>query len=227
MLTTLLEQNHAWSERMRAADPLFFSRLAGQQAPPYLWIGCSDSRVPANQIVDLAPGELFVHRNVGNVVVHSDLNCLSVIQFAIDLLRVRHVLVVGHYECSAIEAALSNRRVGLAENWLRHIQDVHAEHRACFDDIDDDVQRRKLLCELNVIEQAVHVCQTAAVGDAWQRGQELIVHAWIYGLKDGLLRDLGFTVASMDELAGAHAGAIRALTGPRMRQEDLALDAGS
>jgi carbonic anhydrase len=225
MLTTLLEQNHAWSERMRAADPLFFSRLAGQQAPPYLWIGCSDSRVPANQIVDLAPGELFVHRNVGNVVVHSDLNCLSVIQFAIDLLRVRHVLVVGHYECSAIEAALSKRRVGLAENWLRHIQDVHAEHRACFDDIDDDVQRRQLLCELNVIEQAVHVCQTAAVGDAWQRGQELVVHAWIYGLKDGLLRDLGFTVASMDELADAHASAIRALTGGRVRREDRAPDA--
>jgi carbonic anhydrase len=179
---------------MRAGDAGFFARLARQQAPEYLWIGCSDSRVPANEIVDLPPGQLFVHRNIGNVVVHTDLNCLSVIQFSVDMLRVKHILVVGHYGCSGVQAALERRRIGLSDNWLRHIQDVHQMHAARLEAVDPS-ERSALLCELNVIEQVVHVCQTSAVTDAWQRGQDLTIHGCVYGLHDGLLRDLGLSVA--------------------------------
>jgi carbonic anhydrase len=192
---------------MRTADPDFFSKLAQQQVPEYLWIGCSDSRVPANEIVDMPPGEIFVHRNIGNVVVHTDLNCLSVIQFSVDMLRVKHIIVVGHYGCSGVRAALGKHRIGLSDNWLRHIQDVHQKHLVHFNEIGDDEQAA-LLAELNVIEQVVHVCQTTAVADAWQRGQDLTVHGCIYGLHDGCLNDLGLSVTAGTDLRAAYAGAI-------------------
>lgn len=186
----LLRQNRAWAERMRAAEPDFFVRLARQQAPQYLWIGCSDSRVPANQITGLAPGEVFVHRNVANLVVHTDLNCLSVLQFAIELLQVRHVIVCGHYGCSGVRAALLRQKVGLADNWLRHVQDVHAKHAAEIESLGDVEARARRLAELNVLEQVRHVCESTVVQDAWARGQALSVHGWVYGIEDGLLRDL-------------------------------------
>jgi carbonic anhydrase len=210
-IANLLEQNRIWAERMRASDARFFDRLSGQQAPQYLWIGCSDSRVPANEIVDLPPGEIFVHRNIGNVVVHTDLNCLSVIQFSVDMLRVRDIIVVGHYGCSGVNAALRRHRVGLSDNWLRHIQDVHQAHATRFDGIDDAAQQA-LLCELNVVEQVMHVCQTTAVTDAWQRGQELAVHGCVYGLHDGLLRDLGLSVAGEGALREGYAQAVASIT---------------
>ena len=190
-ITELFERNRMWAASMRAADPEFFSSLAHQQTPEFLWIGCSDSRVPANEIVDLAPGELFVHRNVANVVVHTDLNCLSVLQFAIDLLHVRHVIVCGHFGCSGIHAALSGKNVGLADNWLRHVEDVREHNAAELAAIKDPVQRENRLCELNVKEQVRHVTEATVVQDAWRRGQPLSVHGWVYGLEDGLLRDLG------------------------------------
>jgi carbonic anhydrase len=189
----LFERNRRWAAGVRAADPEFFSALARQQTPEYLWIGCSDSRVPANQITGLAPGEVFVHRNVANLVVHTDLNCLSVLQFAVDLLRVRHVIVCGHYGCSGVRAALTRQKVGLAENWLRHVQDVRALHAPELDAIRRADARERRLCELNVIEQVRHVCDATVVQDAWHAGRPLAVHGWIYGLEDGLLRDLGCT----------------------------------
>jgi len=195
---------------MRSADPEFFARLARQQAPEYLWIGCSDSRVPANEIVDLPPGQLFVHRNIGNVVVHTDLNCLSVIQFSVDMLRVKHIIVVGHYGCSGVQAALERQRIGLSDNWLRHIQDVHQKHASRIDAVDAS-ERGAFLCELNVIEQVVHVCQTTAVTDAWQRGQDLTIHGFVYGLHDGLLRDLGISITRITDVPEAHATALGAL----------------
>jgi carbonic anhydrase len=189
----LFARNRAWAAGVRANDPEFFTALARQQTPEYLWIGCSDSRVPANQITGLAPGEVFVHRNVANLVVHTDLNCLSVLQFAVDLLHVRHVIVCGHYGCSGVHAALTGRKVGLAENWLRHVQDVRAYHAAELDAIRDSEARERRLCELNVVEQVRHVCEATVVQDAWHAGRPLAVHGWIYGLEDGLLRDLGCT----------------------------------
>jgi len=198
-LQTLFDNNRAWSQRMRRSDPDFFARLSRQQSPDYLWIGCADSRVPANEVVGLLPGELFVHRNVANVVVHSDLNCLSVMQFAVDVLKVEHIIVCGHYGCSGVSAALENRRVGLADNWLRHVQDVHHKYQARIAALTDMAQRVDHLCELNVIEQVANVCQTTTVGDAWDRGQPLSVHGWVYGLKDGLVRDLLTTVTGHDQ----------------------------
>ena len=190
-LSHLFDNNRRWAAEVTAAHPDFFQRLASQQAPEYLWIGCSDSRVPANEIVGLLPGELFVHRNVANVVVHTDLNCLSVLQYAVDVLEVRHVIVCGHYGCSGVKAALDDTKLGLIDNWLRHVQDVANVQRAALDGL-DGVARVDRLCELNVIEQARHVCETTVVQDAWARGQVLSVHAWIYGLRDGQLSDLGF-----------------------------------
>ena len=178
---------------MRRKEPDFFRKLSLQQSPEYLWIGCSDSRVPANQIVGLAPGELFVHRNVANVVVHTDLNCLSVIQFAVDVLKVRHIIVCGHYGCSGVRAALSRDRLGLVDNWLRHVRDVGQKHELLLAGVSGETERCDHLCELNVIEQVANVCQTTAVRDTWERGQPLAVHGWIYGLQDGLLRDLSVT----------------------------------
>ena len=210
-LSHLFENNRAWSERIRRSDPEFFSRLSRQQRPRYLWIGCADSRVPANEIVDLAPGELFVHRNVANVVVHSDLNCLSVMQFAVEVIKVEHIIVVGHYGCSGVSAALRNERVGLADNWLRHVQDVHAKHDARVAGAGAIPERIDRLCELNVIEQVANVCQTTIVRDAWDRGQDLAVHGWIYGLRDGLLRDLGTTVTQYGQAAAAYQAALATL----------------
>jgi carbonic anhydrase len=197
----LFQNNRTWAAAITAKDGDFFKKLAAQQSPEHLWIGCSDSRVPANELLGLLPGELFVHRNIANVVVHTDLNCLSVLQFAIDVLKVKHVIVCGHYGCSGVHAALVRRRIGLADNWLRHVQDVHQKHERYLGDVlplRDKVDR---LCELNVIEQVANVCQTTIVQDAWERGQALTIHGWIYGLQDGLLRDLGVAISRADDLA--------------------------
>jgi carbonic anhydrase len=199
-LDQLFANNREWAESMVAKDANFFKRLVSQQAPEYLWIGCSDSRVPANDIVNLLPGELFVHRNVANVVVHTDLNCLSVIQFAIDLLKVKHILVVGHYGCSGVHAALTDKRVGLADNWLRHVKDVHQKHERYLGEMIPSPKRQDRLCELNVIEQVVNVCETTIVQDAWARGQDLTVHGWTYRLETGLVNDLGMSISSTEEM---------------------------
>jgi len=209
----LLARNRAWAAQIKKDDPEFFARLARAQQPQYLWIGCADSRVPANEILGLIPGEIFVHRNVANVVIHTDLNCLSVLQFAVDALQVRHVLVVGHYGCAGVAAALANRRLGLIDNWLRHIQDIHHKH-ITFLEAQPEGTRADRLCELNVIEQVVNVCQTTIVQDAWHRGQELYVHGWTYGIHDGLLRDLKLTVASTAEIIPAYQSALRHLRSP-------------
>ena len=208
-LEQLFENNRAWAESMVAKDANFFKRLVSQQAPEYLWIGCSDSRVPANDIVNLLPGELFVHRNVANVVVHTDLNCLSVIQFAIDLLKVKHILVVGHYGCSGVHAALTDRRVGLADNWLRHVKDVHQKYERYLGDVVPTPKRQDRLCELNVIEQVVNVCETTIVQDAWARGQNLTVHGWAYRLETGLVNDLGMSSSSTEEMLERYAKSIK------------------
>jgi carbonic anhydrase len=210
-LQQLFENNRAWSERIRRSDPEFFRRLSQQQRPRYLWIGCADSRVPANEIVGLQPGELFVHRNVANVVVHSDLNCLSVMQFAVEVLSVEHIIVCGHYGCSGVSVAMQNQRVGLADNWLRHVQDVHSKHDAHVAMVSETRKRLDRLCELNVIEQVANVCQTTIVRDAWERGQPLAVHGWVYGLDDGLVRDLRTTVGKPEQAAPAYQAALSAL----------------
>ena len=202
-LQELFDNNLRWARDTETRTPGFFTALLKQQAPQYLWIGCADSRVPANDLVGLLPGELFVHRNVANVVVHSDLNCLSVIQYASDVLKVKHIIVVGHSGCGGVMAALHDRSVGLVDNWLRHVKDVRNRHQAWLDTV-EAARRVDALCELNVIEQALNVCQTTVVQDAWQRGQELIVHGWFYGLGDGLLKDLTITVAGSDELGAAY-----------------------
>ena len=195
----LIRKNRAWAERVQAEDPGFFERLSAQQTPKYLWIGCSDSRVPANQVIDLAPGEVFVHRNIANVVVHTDLTCLSVIQFAVDVLKVEHILVVGHYGCGGVHAALNNTRVGLADNWIRHVGDVADMHAGILAPL-DAVLAHDRLCELNALEQAVNVCRSTIIQDAWARGQSVAVHGWVYTLRDGLAHDLGLNVASMRDL---------------------------
>jgi len=207
-LKDLLERNRAWSDSLVANDPQFFRRLSEQQAPKYLWIGCSDSRVPANQIIDMAPGEVFVHRNVANVVVHTDLNCLSAIQFAVDVLEVEHIIVVGHYGCGGVLAVLEERRLGLVDNWLRHVDDVKHKHAEALARLNDPQQRHARLCELNVLEQVINVCQTTVVRDAWDRGQDLTVHGWIYSLRNGRVRDLAMHVASNNDLARAAAAAL-------------------
>jgi carbonic anhydrase len=214
-LSQLFENNRAWSARIHQQDPEFFRELSRQQFPAYLWIGCSDSRVPANQIVGLLPGELFVHRNVANLVVHTDLNCLSVMQFAVDLLKVRHIIVCGHYGCSGVQTALRRSRIGLADNWLRHVQDVRQKHDAHLFEQPNESAAVDRLCELNVIEQVVHVCQTTIAIDAWERGQELNVHGWIYRLSDGLLRDLDVTVGAPHEVAPTYEAALAALAAKR------------
>ena len=206
----LFDYNQAWSRQMQQLDPGFFGKLAQLQAPEYLWIGCSDSRVPANQIVGLLPGEVFVHRNIANVVVHTDLNALAVIQYAVDVLQVKHVMVVGHYGCGGVKAALERTRVGLTDLWLRHVQDVHARHLQAVDSLAPE-RRYDRLCELNVIEQVANVAQTVVVQDAWRRGQRLTVHGWIYGLQDGLIRDLGMNVSRPEDLMPRYVAALEAL----------------
>lgn len=204
ILADLFDRNRAWAARNEAQRPGFFTRLLQQQSPQYLWIGCADSRVPANEIVGLAPGELFVHRNVANVVVHSDLNCLSVMEFAVDLLKVRHIIVVGHYGCSGVQAAMLNTHVGIADNWLRHVQGVRNRHQVWLNSIDDGPLRLRALCELNVLEQSRNVCETTVVQNAWNRDQEVVVHGWIYGLHNGLLQDIRMTVMHADEVDAAY-----------------------
>ena len=198
LLSELFQRNRAWAADMTRRDPEFFSRLTKQQAPEYLWVGCSDSRVPANEIVGLPPGELFVHRNVANVVLHADANCLSCMQYAVDVLRVKHIIVCGHYGCGGVLAALRDDRLGLVDNWLRHVQDVRWKHQAELDELGGEARRHRRLCELNVMEQALNVAQTTVVRDAWSRGQPLAVHAWIYDIADGLLRDMGVCLTEAD-----------------------------
>ena len=210
-LDELLRNNRDWAEQVRRDDPTFFKRLSQQQAPKYLWIGCSDSRVPANQIMGLAPGEVFVHRNIANVMSHGDLNCLSVMQFAVDILKVEHILVVGHYGCGGVHAAMTGTRVGLADNWLRHVGDVAQKHTALLADVELESLRHARLCELNVIEQVLNVCQTTVVQDAWARGQPLGVHGWIYSLLDGRVRELGLGVDGPGELASAYESALESV----------------
>lgn len=201
-LKRLIDQNRTWAQNITANDPEFFPNLAKQQSPAYLWIGCSDSRVPATQLVGLMPGEMFVHRNVANVVVHTDFNCLSVMQFAVDVLKVEHIIVCGHHNCGGVKAAMDNPTLGLIDNWLRHVQDVWQKHEAALAKIDDEAKRLDRLCELNVIAQVLNASRTTIVQSAWERGQDLVVHGWIYDLKDGLIRDLG---VSIDSAAGLSA----------------------
>jgi carbonic anhydrase len=200
-IQALLENNRAWAQAVSAEDPSFFQRLSAQQSPGYLWIGCADSRVPSTQLTGLLPGEMFVHRNVANVVVHADLNCLSVIQYAVEVLKVEHIIVCGHYGCGGVEAALRDNQFGLIDNWLRHVQDVHNKHRTFIEAAGDFAAQSARLSELNVIEQAVNVCQTTIVRQAWERGQQLTVNGLIYGLNDGLLRDLQMRVDNAKSLA--------------------------
>lgn len=216
-LDRLLEKNQAWAAGIKAEDPQFFDRLSSQQAPEYLWIGCADSRVPANQIVDLMPGELFVHRNVANVVVHTDFNCLSVLQFAVEVLKVKHIMVVGHYGCGGVRAALLNEGSGLITNWLRHIQDVRDLHQPILDKVTDVQDRVDRLCELNVVEQVDHVTQNSIVQDAWKRGQPLTVHGFVYALHDGVLRDMGLSISSDDEREPVKSRAIEELAARPVR----------
>ncbi len=200
-LAHLFENNRNWAADMTRQDSEFFRRLAAQQTPQYLWIGCSDSRVPANQIVGLLPGDMFVHRNVANVVIHTDLNCLAAVQFAVDVLRVAHIIVCGHYGCGGVLAALRDDKFGLIDNWLRHVQDVRAKHRVEMEQLETEADRHARLCELNVIEQVINISQTTIVRDAWRRGQQLAVHGWIYDINDGLLRDLSMCITSEVEAA--------------------------
>ncbi len=210
-LSHLFEKNRAWSEKIHREDPDFFDRLAALQEPEYLWIGCSDSRVPANQISGLLPGEVFVHRNIANQVINSDLNCLSVLQFAVDVLKVKHVLVVGHYGCGGVRAALRRERHGLVDNWLRNVQDVQEKHRVLIDSIACPEEKYRRLCELNVIEQVLNVCHTTVVRDAWTREQPVEVHGWIFNLHDGILRDLGVSATNHSDCHAAHDAAVLAI----------------
>ncbi|MDX1801066.1 MAG: carbonate dehydratase [Marinobacter sp.] len=210
-LNELLEKNEAWADSIKQEDPDFFKRLSNQQSPEYLWIGCADSRVPANQIVDLMPGELFVHRNVANVVVHTDFNCLSVLQFAVDVLKVKHVMVVGHYGCGGVRAALTNQSFGLISNWLRHVQDIRDKYADVLDQLSSENDKIDRLCELNVVEQVGHVCQNSIVREAWARGQPLSVHGWVYDIADGLLRDLGVHISSEEDRTSVQASNIEEL----------------
>jgi carbonic anhydrase len=213
-LDELLRNNRDWAEQVRREDPQFFERLSQQQAPKYLWIGCSDSRVPANQIMGLAPGEVFVHRNIANVMVHTDLNCMSVIQFAVDVLQIEHILVVGHYGCGGVHAALTGTRVGLADNWIRHVGDVAQKHASMLEGLAPELRDNRL-CELNAIEQAENVCLTTVVRDAWARGQKLSVHGWVYSLLDGRVRELGMDVGSAEQLQPAYERALSRLSAGR------------
>lgn len=204
LLPNLFENNRKWAESIKMIHPDFFQKLSEQQSPEYLWIGCSDSRVPANEIIGLMPGEVFVHRNVANMVVHTDMNCLSVLQYAIDVLKVKHVMVVGHYGCGGVRAAMTNQQFGLIDNWLRNIKDIYRQHRIKIEAIADEEQRVNLLCELNVVEQVKNVCHTTIVQDAWDRGQELAIHGWVYSLRNGGLKDLNVCMTGKDQMDGIY-----------------------
>lgn len=198
VLKDLFEKNRKWANKIKESDPFFFTRLSNQQNPEYLWIGCSDSRVPANQIVDMPPGKIFVHRNIANIVIHTDLNCLSVIQYAVEVLKIKHIIVCGHYGCGGIKAAMDNKEHGLIDNWLRNIKDVYRYHQAQIDSIQNEHEKFDFLCELNVIEQVYNVCHTTIVQNAWRSGQELAVHGWIYSIEDGILKDLNVCITGLD-----------------------------
>lgn len=213
VLKHLFDNNRAWVVQMKAQDPEFFQKLAGKQSPQYLWIGCSDSRVPANQIIGLLPGEVFVHRNLANCVIHTDLNCLSVIQYAVEVLKIKHIIVCGHYGCGGVHAAMQNREYGLIDNWLRHLKDIYHKHGAVLENMCDEQKRWDTFCELNVIEQVYHVCHTTIVQGAWKRGQELSVHGWIYNVGDGLLKDLNVTVTGVDEIQSLYRMAVEDVEG--------------
>ena len=204
VLKNLFEKNKMWAEKIKGTDPDFFTKLSQQQNPEYLWIGCSDSRVPANEIVDMLPGEIFVHRNIANLVIHTDLNCLSVIQYAVEVLQVKHIIICGHYGCGGIKAALDNRAHGLIDNWLRNIKDIYRLHEVEIDALHDKQEKINLLCELNVVEQVANICHTTIVQSAWKSGQELAVHGWIYSIEDGILKDLNVCVTNGDEISQIH-----------------------
>lgn len=200
ILKHLFDNNKSWADKIKKTDPDFFTKLSQQQKPEYLWIGCADSRVPANEIVNMLPGEIFVHRNIANVVVHTDLNCLSVIQYAVEVLKIKHIIVCGHYGCGGIQAAMENCDHGLIDNWLRHIRDVYRYHQEKFEAVQSEKERLDLLCELNVIEQVANVCHTTIVQNAWKSGQKLAVHGWIYGIEDGILKDLDVCTSGIDQI---------------------------
>ena len=204
VLNKIFDNNKKWAEKIKKTDPEFFSKLSKQQNPEYLWIGCSDSRVPASEIVGMMPGEIFVHRNIANVVVHTDLNCLSVIQYAVDVLKVKHIIICGHYGCGGIKASLDNQEHGLIDNWLRNIKDIYRYHQGKIDALEDENEKVNLLCELNVIEQAANICHTTIVQSAWKSGQELAVHGWIYSIEDGILNDLNVRVTNKDDISQTH-----------------------
>lgn len=216
----LFDKNRSWAESILQEDADFFQRLSQQQSPEYLWIGCADSRVPANEIMGMLPGDVFVHRNVANVVVHTDLNCLSVIQYAVEVLKTRHIIVTGHYGCGGIKAAVDNRKLGLIDNWLRHVQDVHHKHCACLQPLSGDSALEDRMCEFNVIEQVLNVGQTTIVQDAWERGQELSIHGFIYSIQDGLLRDLNMSASSNEELKACYAVAVDKVTERAKRKDN-------
>jgi len=204
VLKDLFERNKKWAERIKNSDPEFFFELSKQQSPKYLWIGCSDSRVPANEIVDMPPGEIFVHRNIANLVIHTDMNCLSVIQFAVEILKVKHIIICGHYGCGGIQAAMENTEHGLIDNWLRNIKDIYRFHQTKIDALKDKIQKLDLMCELNVIEQVANICHTTIVQNAWKSGQDLAVHGWIYSIKDGILKDLDVCITNLEEISHIH-----------------------
>jgi carbonic anhydrase len=204
LLKKLFEQNKKWAEKVKESDPHFFLNLSKQQNPKYLWIGCSDSRVPANEIIGMQPGKVFVHRNIANLVIHTDLNCLAVIQFAVKILKVKHIIVCGHYGCGGIQAAMENKEHGLIDNWIQSIKDLHRYHQAQIDSLQNEKEKINLLCELNVVEQVANICHTAIVQDAWNSGQELAVHGWIYSIEDGILKDLNVCTTSLDEISQTH-----------------------
>lgn len=204
VLKNLFEQNKNWAARVKESDPDFFLKLSKQQHPEYLWIGCSDSRVPANQVVDMLPGQVFVHRNIANIVVHTDLNCLSVIQYAVDVLKVKHIIVCGHYDCGGINAAMDNKEHGLIDNWLRNIKDTYHKYQSQIDLLENQRDRVNLLCELNVVEQVSNICHTTIVQKAWKDGQQLAVHGWIYSIENGILKDLNVCITSLEEVPQVH-----------------------
>jgi len=204
ILNNLFENNKKWAENIRKSDPNFFLKLSRQQNPEYLWVGCSDSRVPANEIIGKLPGEVFVHRNIANLVIHTDINCLSVIQYAVEVLKVKHIIVCGHYGCGGVQAALKNKALGLMDNWIRNIKDLYRYHQAEIDALQNEKDKVNLLCELNVVEQVANICHTAIVQNAWSSGQELAIHGWIYSIEDGILKDLNVCKTSLDEISQTH-----------------------
>lgn len=218
LLSQLFEQNREWAEKIKEEDPQFFEKLAVQQTPEILWIGCSDSRVPANELLGLLPGDVFVHRNVANLVIHTDINCLSVIQYAVEVLKVKHIIVCGHYRCGGVIAAMGHQELGLIDNWIRNIKDIYYKYRNEVNAIEDEHERQNYMCELNVLEQVTNVCYTTIAQNAWQRGQELAVHGWIYDVKDGLLQDLDITIDKLDQIPDVYLSSTKKVASARQNK---------